>query len=295
MKLLSVLTSEGPRLAAKLDSGILVFSDLKELLHKQGDSLPLTLQAALTEDGGLGRIAPQLQSILADPRVSQFVHPETEVQISRPFLPRSVICVGLNYKDHAEESNTPLPQQPVLFAKWTSAMAGPGDPIVLPPDSAEVDYEAELAVVIGHECRGVSAEKALDYVAGYTCINDVSARDFQRADGQWVRAKSQDTFGPFGPYLVTRDEVPDPQVLTISCSVNGRVLQNSNTSKMIFSVKELIAFITRGVTLHPGDLISTGTPNGVGFAHKPPVFLKAGDQVIVEIQAIGRLSNPVSA
>ena len=295
MKLLSVLTSEGPRLGAKLDSGILVFSDALELLPKQSSPLPLTLQAALTGDGGLERIVLQLQSIIDDPRTRQLVRFENKVQISKPFLPGNVVCIGLNYKDHAEESNIPLPQQPVLFAKWTSAMAGPNDPIVLPPDTSEVDYEAELAVVIGRECRGVQAEEALDYVAGYTCMNDVSARDFQRSDGQWVRAKSQDTFGPFGPYLVTRDEVPDPQVLAISCSVNGRVLQNSNTSKMIFGVRDLIAFITRGVTLHPGDVISTGTPHGVGFAHKPPVFLKAGDQVIVEIEAIGRLSNPVAA
>jgi 2-keto-4-pentenoate hydratase/2-oxohepta-3-ene-1,7-dioic acid hydratase in catechol pathway len=293
MKLLSVLTAEGNRLAAKLDSGILIFSDAAELLPKQSASLPLTLQAALMGDGGLARIVPQLQHVIDDPRARQFVRPEDQVQISKPFSPGNVICVGLNYKDHAEESNIPLPQQPVLFAKWTSAMTGPYDPILLPPDTTEVDYEAELAVVIGRECRGVQAEEALDYVAGYACMNDVSARDFQRGDGQWVRAKSQDTFGPFGPYLVTGDEVPDPQVLAISCSVNDRVLQSSNTSKMIFTVRALIAFITRGVTLHPGDVISTGTPHGVGFAHKPPVFLKAGDRVAVEIEAIGRLFNPV--
>jgi 2-keto-4-pentenoate hydratase/2-oxohepta-3-ene-1,7-dioic acid hydratase in catechol pathway len=295
MKLLSVITAEGPRLAAKLDSGILIFSDVDKLLSEDEGSLPLTLQEALAADKDFSQIVSRLQAVIANPRVNQYVRPEGEVKIARPFVPGNVICVGLNYKDHAEESNIALPEQPVLFAKWTGAMIGPNDPIVLPLDTKEVDYEAELAVVIGRECSGVRSEDALDYVAGYTCLNDVSARDFQRGDGQWVRAKSQDTFGPFGPYLVTKDDVPDPQTLNITCSVNGRVLQNSNTSKMIFSVRDLIAFISRGVTLRPGDVISTGTPHGVGFAHKPPVFLKAGDQVIVEIESIGQLSNPVKA
>jgi 2-keto-4-pentenoate hydratase/2-oxohepta-3-ene-1,7-dioic acid hydratase in catechol pathway len=295
MKLLSVITAEGPRLAAKLDSGILIFSDVDKLLSEDKGSLPLTLQEALAADKDFSQIVSRLQAVIANSRVNQYVRPEGEVKIARPFVPGNVICVGLNYKDHAEESNIALPKQPVLFAKWTGAMIGPNDPIVLPLDTKEVDYEAELAVVIGRECSGVRSEDALDYVAGYTCLNDVSARDFQRGDGQWVRAKSQDTFGPFGPYLVTKDDVPDPQTLNITCSVNGRVLQNSNTSKMIFSVRDLIAFISRGVTLRPGDVISTGTPHGVGFAHKPPVFLKAGDQVIVEIESIGQLSNPVKA
>ncbi|HZY74335.1 MAG TPA: fumarylacetoacetate hydrolase family protein [Edaphobacter sp.] len=295
MKLLSVITAEGPRLAAKLDSGILIFSDVDKLLSEDKGSLPLTLQEALTADKDFSQIVSRLQAVIANSRVNQYVRPEGEVKIARPFVPGNVICVGLNYKDHAEESNIALPEQPVLFAKWTGAMIGPNDPIVLPLDTKEVDYEAELAVVIGRECSGVRSEDALDYVAGYTCLNDVSARDFQRGDGQWVRAKSQDTFGPFGPYLVTKDDVPDPQTLNITCSVNGRVLQNSNTSKMIFSVRDLIAFISRGVTLRPGDVISTGTPHGVGFAHKPPVFLKAGDQVIVGIESIGQLSNPVKA
>jgi 2-keto-4-pentenoate hydratase/2-oxohepta-3-ene-1,7-dioic acid hydratase in catechol pathway len=227
------------------------------------------------------------------PEASRFLVPEDSVQVGMPFSPDNVLYVGLNYRDHAQESNAPIPQQPVLFAKWTSAMIGPGQNIVLPPDTQEVDYEAELGVVIGRKCRGVSAEKALDYVAGYVCVNDISARDFQRTDGQWVRAKSQDTFGPVGPCLVTRDELTDPQVLGIRCSVNGRILQNSNTREMIFGVRELIAFISRGITLYPGDLISTGTPPGVGFAQKPPIFLHAGDEVVVEIDGIGQLSNPV--
>ncbi len=295
MKLLSAQTSEGPRLAAKLDGGVLVFSQAAAIFPDIIRSVPLTLQEVVVEDGGIERFVRTIAPVIGDPRVSHLLIPEEKIQITKPFQPKNILCVGLNYKDHAEESNIPLPTQPVLFAKWTSAAGGPADPIVLPPDTNEVDYEAELAVIIGRRCRSVTTTAALDYVAGYACMNDVSARDFQRGDGQWVRAKSQDTFGPFGPYLVTRDEVSDPQSLPIRCILNGRTLQNSNTSKMIFGVRELIAFITRGITLNPGDVISTGTPHGVGFAQKPPVFLKPGDNVTVEIDGIGRLLNKVIA
>jgi 2-keto-4-pentenoate hydratase/2-oxohepta-3-ene-1,7-dioic acid hydratase in catechol pathway len=295
LKLLSVVTTKGTSLAAKLPSGILVFSEATELLRGDTTSLPTTLGAAITAEGGLDRLQPLLQSAADHPDAGKFTIPEADVKIAMPFMPGNVFCVGLNYRDHAAESNAPIPQQPVLFAKWTSAMIGPGQSIVVPPDTLEVDYEAELGVVVGKKCRGVSTEDALNYVAGYVCVNDISARDFQRTDGQWVRAKSQDSFGPFGPFLVTRDELANPQDLGIRCSVNGRTLQNSNTREMIFGVRELIAFISRGITLHPGDLISTGTPPGVGFAQKPPVFLHAGDEVMVEIDGVGCLSNPVKA
>ncbi len=295
MKLLSVVTAKGTSLAAKLHSGILVFSEATELLRGDTTSLPATMDAAITAEGGLDRLLPLLQSAADHPDAGKFTVPEADVKIAMPFMPGTVFCVGLNYRDHAAESNAPIPQQPVLFAKWTSAMIGPGQPIVVPPDTLEVDYEAELGVVVGKKCRGVSTEDALHYVAGYVCVNDISARDFQRTDGQWVRAKSQDSFGPFGPFLVTRDELANPQDLGIRCSVNGKTLQNSNTREMIFGVRELIAFISRGITLHPGDLISTGTPPGVGFAQKPPIFLHAGDEVVVEIDGVGRLSNPVKA
>jgi 2-keto-4-pentenoate hydratase/2-oxohepta-3-ene-1,7-dioic acid hydratase in catechol pathway len=295
MKLLSVVTPKGPRLAAKLPSGFLVFSQAAELFAGKTPEIPFTLHTALTTRGGLDRLLPHLNAAVNHPNAGNLVVPEGDLKIAKPFSPGNVLCVGLNYRDHVAESKAPMPQQPVLFAKWTNAMIGPGASIVLPPDTQEVDYEAELGVVIGKTCRSVSADQALNYVAGYLCINDVSARDFQRGDGQWVRAKSQDTFGPFGPWLVTRDEIPEPQTLNIRCSVNGRVLQDSNTREMIFGVRDLIAFISRGITLEPGDIISTGTPPGVGFAQKPPVFLQAGDEVTVEIDGIGRLSNPVSA
>jgi 2-keto-4-pentenoate hydratase/2-oxohepta-3-ene-1,7-dioic acid hydratase in catechol pathway len=295
MILLSVGTSEGPRLAAKIPAGILIFSQAKAHLPWEEPPPPPTLQAAVTEEGGVERVRAYLKVVLDDPQVGRLATPENEVRVDMPFLPGNVFCVGSNYRGHIQEGGGALPERPILFAKWTSAIIGPGDPIVLPPDTSEVDYEAELAVVMGRRCRGVSAAEALDYVAGYTCMNDVSARDFQRSDGQWARGKGQDTFGPMGPYLVTRDQVPDPQALTIRCLVNGRVRQNSNTQMMIFSVRELIAFISRGITLHAGDVISTGTPDGVGFAQKPPAFLRPGDEVVVEIDGVGRLSNPVKA
>jgi 2,4-didehydro-3-deoxy-L-rhamnonate hydrolase len=208
--------------------------------------------------------------------------------------PGKIICVGMNYRDHAAESGLEVPAQPVLFAKWPNGLVGPGEPIVLPPGCDEVDYEAELGVVIGARARGLDAAEALEAVAGYICVNDVSARDLQFADGQWTRAKSLDTFCPVGPRLATTDEVPDPQRLRIRCLVNGEALQDSSTEHMVFSVAELVAFISEAITLEPGDLIATGTPAGVGFTREPPVFLRPGDEVTVEIEGIGALTNPVT-
>ncbi len=292
MILLTAITSSGPRLAIKTSAGIVVL----EKAQKKKSEIPLTLEEALFVPRGLDRVRQFVRENLKDAsKLSKLATPEKKIRLGKLFHPRNVLCIGLNYKDHAAEGGVPLPEKPVVFAKLTGCITGPGAPIILPPDTKEVDYEAELAVVIGRKCRSVSASDALKYVAGYTCLNDVSARDFQRGDGQWVRAKSQDTFGPMGPYLVTGEDIPDPQTLPIRCVVNGTTLQESNTDKMIFGVRELIAFISRGITLEPGDVISTGTPHGVGFARKPPIFLKAGDEVVVEIDGIGRLSNPVKA
>jgi len=290
MILLTALTPSGPRLAVKTSAGIVIL----EKAQQKKSELPRTLEEALFVPRGLESVRRFVRENLKDPKkLQKLAVPEKKIRLGSLFRPRNVLCIGLNYKDHAAEGGVPLPEKPVVFAKLTGCITGPGAPIVLPPDTKEVDYEAELAVVIGRKCRSVSASDALKYVAGYTCLNDVSARDFQRGDGQWVRAKSQDTFGPMGPYLVTGDDIPDPQTLPIRCIVNGQVLQDSNTDKMIFGVRELIAFISRGVTLEPGDVITTGTPHGVGFARKPPIFLKAGDEVVVEIEGIGKLVNPV--
>ena len=209
--------------------------------------------------------------------------------------PGKLICIGLNYSDHAAESNMAIPKQPVVFSKFSTAVIAPGEPVVLPATSEQVDYEAELAVVIGRRAKNVSAELALDHVLGYTCFNDVSARDFQFADGQWQRGKSCDTFAPMGPTIVTADEVADPHHLSIKLILNGQAMQDSNTDRFIFGIPELIEFLSQTITLEPGDVIATGTPPGVGFARKPPVFLKPGDKMAVVIEKVGTLGNPVTA
>jgi 2-keto-4-pentenoate hydratase/2-oxohepta-3-ene-1,7-dioic acid hydratase in catechol pathway len=206
--------------------------------------------------------------------------------------PGKIVCVGLNYRDHAAEGGMDLPKAPLLFAKWPNTLIGDGDAVVLPPESTQVDYEAELGVVIGAKAKRVSERDALDHVAGYICVNDVSARDLQFADGQWTRGKSPDTFCPVGPRLVPRDEIADPQALAIRCIVNGEALQDSSTAQMIFSVAEIIAYTSQIVTLEPGDLIATGTPAGVGIFRDPKVLLKDGDEVSVEIEGLGTLTNP---
>lgn len=209
--------------------------------------------------------------------------------------PQKIICIGLNYRDHAEEQGVDLPERPLLFAKWPNTLVGPGDPIVLPPITEKVDYEAELGVVIGSRASRVSVENALEAVAGYICVNDVSARDLQFADGQWVRGKSLDTFCPVGPELVPAAEIPDPQALGIRAILNGQVMQDSTTANMVFGVAEIIAFISQAITLEPGDLIATGTPAGVGVFRDPQVLLKPGDEITIEIDGIGALTNPVTA
>lgn len=211
-----------------------------------------------------------------------------------PVEPVSIIAIGLNYRRHAEEAGTKIPDHPAIFAKLTTSVTAPSDPIQLPADAPdEVDYEGELAVVIGKSARRVAEAEALNYVLGYTCANDVSARDCQfRRDVQWTRAKSFDTFCPLGPCLVM-DPAINPNALAIRTVLNGRVMQDSNTADMVFSVPKLISYLSHQFTLLPGTLILTGTPQGVGYARKPPVYLRPGDTVQVEIARIGKLSNPV--
>ena len=210
-------------------------------------------------------------------------------------VPGKIVCIGLNYRDHAEEQGTEPPSAPLLFAKWPNALIGPGEPIVLPRVSKQVDYEAELGVVIGKRVRRVPEENALEAVRGYICLNDVSARDLQFSDGQWTRGKSADTFCPVGPKVVPAADVPDPQALGIRCVLNGQVMQDSTTANMIFTVAEIIAYASATMTLEPGDLIATGTPAGVGVFRDPPVLLKDGDEVTIEIDGLGSLTNPVQA
>ncbi len=222
--------------------------------------------------------------------------PLNSVRLHAPIpRPRKLICVGLNYRDHAEETGSEIPTTPTIFNKFATAVIGPGDSIVLPKVSKAPDYEAEFAFVIGTGGRSIAAEDWRKHVFGYTIVNDVSARDYQRATSQWLMGKTFDTFAPLGPWIVSADEIEDPHALDISMAINGEVLQNSNTKNLIFKIPDLISFLSSVFTLEPGDIVSTGTPGGVGFARKPPRYLKQGDDVVVKIPAIGELRNPVVA
>ena len=256
-------------------------------------------------DGGFGRVEgttfiPMGPDLLSYLRTGVSTDTEArllrEVELHAPIArPGKVIGVGLNYRDHAEESGQPIPEEPILFPKFANSVVGPGTEIEIPPVVEQCDYEAELLVVMGRRATRVSESEALDFVAGYSCANDVSARDLQFRSPQWMLGKAIDTFLPTGPWIVTPDELPDPQDLGIRCLVNGEALQDSSTKQMIFGVAELIAFITRTLTLEPGDVIATGTPPGVGMARKPPRWLLDGDEVTVEIERIGALTNRVRA
>jgi 2-keto-4-pentenoate hydratase/2-oxohepta-3-ene-1,7-dioic acid hydratase in catechol pathway len=228
-------------------------------------------------------------SIKHDPAAVRLLPPIPDAQ--------KVICIGLNYRDHAIESGVPIPEEPVIFAKFPSSLIADGESIVLPSVSTQVDYEAELVVVIGKTGRHISRAQAFDHVGGYMAGHDVSARDWQlnKPGKQWIAGKTFDTFAPTGPELVAPDEVPDPHALRIQLRLNGQTMQDSNTNQLIFRIDELIAYLSQVVTLEPGDLIFTGTPPGVGMARKPPVFLKPGDVVEVEIDGLGLLKNPVAA
>jgi acylpyruvate hydrolase len=222
--------------------------------------------------------------------------PLSQVTLSAPVpVPGKILCIGRNYADHAAEGNAPVPTSPVVFAKYSNVVIGPGEAIVLPRISQQVDYEGELAVVIGRRTRHVTEAEALQYVAGYTVFNDVSARDLQFLTSQWTLGKSPDTFGPMGPALVTADEIPDPQTLSVQTSIGGEMLQNGNTRDMIFPIAYLVSYLSHILTLEPGDVIATGTPSGVGHYRKPPRFLTPGEVVRIEVERVGVLDNPVTA
>jgi len=222
--------------------------------------------------------------------------PLSEAKLNPPVrCPGKILAVGLNYAAHARETGAQLPDFPLIFSKCTTALIGPEDAIRLPRVSSKIDYEGELAVVIGKRAESVKAEDALEYVAGYTIMNDVTARDLQGREKQWVRAKGLNTFAPCGPWLVTKEEIPDPHALALELRLNGEVRQKSSTDDLIFKIPQVIEFVSQDLTLMPGDIISTGTPSGVGFTATPPVFLKAGDQIAVTIEKIGTLRNTVTA
>ena len=251
---------------------------------------PATMQAII--DGGPGALSALRDASDTD-RIVRAGRPIAELKLLAPVArPRKVVAIGRNYREHIDEEGSDPPAAPLIFAKWSSAIVGPGAEIRWDPQlTSQVDYEAELAVVIGRAARRVTEVEALDYVLGYTCLNDVSARDLQFGDGQWVRGKSLDTFCPMGPVLVTADEIPDPQGLAIECRIGDRIVQQANTSQMYFGVAAIVSYCSRAFTLDAGDVIATGTPGGVGIFRKPPVLLGDGDEVSVEIEGIGRLVN----
>jgi 2-keto-4-pentenoate hydratase/2-oxohepta-3-ene-1,7-dioic acid hydratase in catechol pathway len=262
-------------------------------LHATDTTLPWTVRELLAAGQEMLEKAARVVNQASAVRVAV-----DKVRLAAPVPdPQKIVCLGLNYRDHAAETNAPIPKEPILFSKYPTAIIGPGDNIVLPTVSKEVDFEAELVIVVGTRGRHLTLDNALGHVAGYTVGHDVSARDWQlKKDGkQWMAGKTFDTFAPIGPELVMADEVPDAQNLGIRLRLNGRVMQDSNTRQMIFGVAATLVYLSTVFTLEPGDLIFTGTPPGVGFARKPPVFLKMGDTVEVEIDGIGLLRNPVVA
>ena len=291
MKLVTFTARHDPASAAAV--GALVDGGAGVLDFRRADlQMPHEMLACFDLDGSW---LPRAREIAGRQPSADMVVAIDAVRLLAPVpRPGKLVCVGLNYRDHAAESKMPVPERPILFSKFATSVIGPGDPIVIPPASEKVDYEAELAIVIGRRVKRATREQAASAILGYTIVNDVSARDFQFGDGQWQRGKSCDTFAPMGPSIATTDEVADPQTLGISLRVNGRTLQSSNTNQMVFGAVDLVTFISETITLEPGDVIATGTPPGVGFARQPPVFLKAGDQVEVEIDGLGILENPVS-
>jgi len=233
---------------------------------------------------------------LADSASNRDLLPMNSVHVTAPVpRPSKILCVGLNYRDHAIESKMEIPSVPTVFAKFANAVIGPGDPIVLSSATQKPDYEAEFAAVIGKRAKRVSQQNWADYIFGYTILNDVSARDVQLATSQWTVGKSFDTFAPIGPHIVTADEIDDPHALDIRLSIGGEILQHSNTRELIFGVPELIEYLSRVMTLEPGDIISTGTPAGVGLGRTPPRWLRPGEEVVIDIEKIGTLRNPVIA
>jgi 5-carboxymethyl-2-hydroxymuconate isomerase len=274
MRLVSARTSDGPLLAVKRG----------EEIHDLGLPPGADLRSLLQQDTG----------VLTDLAARAGETPLSAPGLAAPIRPGKIVAVGLNYLDHIRESGVDPPKSPLLFAKFPSTVIGPEEPIILNPAiAARVDWEIELAVIIGHALRFAGPEEALKAVFGYTIANDVSARDVQFGDGQWIRGKNLDSFCPLGPSVVTTDEIPDPQRLSLQTRVNGELVQNSSTSEMLFSVSEILAFCSRNFTLEPGDVVLTGTPWGVGEFMEPPRSLQPGDRLEMSIEGIGTLGNPV--
>lgn len=285
MRLLTFTRDGGSRFGVELPGGVLD-------VNAANPALPASLHAYLQD---AARLRPLLDALVAAPPVAH-VHPVDAIRYLPPIeAPQKIVCIGLNYRDHAEEVKLPLPTEVTAFAKYANSLVGNGAEIVIPRESDKVDYEAELAFVIGKRGRHIAESDAYAYIAGYTIVNDVSVRDYQMRTSQWMLGKVFDTHAPCGPVIVTTDEIPDPQTLRISTTIDGEVLQDSNTAQLVFTVPRLVAELSSIMTLEPGDIIATGTPAGVGTSRTPKRWLRPGERVTVEIERIGALANPVVA
>lgn len=293
MKLLTFTENNAHKLGVKTDEG--VFDVSAALSAVSGEGVPGDIHAVIEGgDAAVDSLARYMERVLSSPEGKNFLREEASLTFGPCVTqPEKIICVGLNYRKHAEETNAPIPEYPILFNKFNNTLTGHGCDVPLPKVSSKVDYEVELAIVIGKKAKYVPREQALDHVFGYCAVNDLSARDLQLRTPQWLLGKSCDGFSPLGPYLVTADEVGDPNNLELKCSVNGEVRQHSNTSDMIFYCDEIVSYISQHMTLVPGDVILTGTPEGVilGYPEDKQVWLKHGDIVTVEIEKLGTLTN----
>ena len=300
MRLVTYARMGVPSIGVELESGILDIPDAASQFgrkyHVRGHSFPTTMMDLLQWASGIDVVSQIVQRYMKTPKSARIMtRPLNSITLEAPISrPGKIVALGKNYLDHVEETGFDAPKFPVVFAKFPSSVIGPDDYIRIPEISSQIDWEVELGIVIGKSCKDVSEKKSLEYIAGYTVINDVSARDIQMDDEQWVRGKSLDGFCPMGPCIVTQDELGDASKLKMHTKVNGVLKQESSTSKMIFNVRKIVSFLSKSFTLEPGDVVATGTPSGVGFVRKPPEFLKAGDRLELYIEKIGYLRNKVS-
>ncbi|MFW9793177.1 MAG: fumarylacetoacetate hydrolase family protein [Candidatus Thorarchaeota archaeon] len=289
-----------PSIGVELKEGILDIPDAAShygrKYHVRGHSFPATMLDLLQWPSGIDVVRQIIERYESTPEGERLmIYPMGSVTLEAPISrPGKVVALGRNYLDHVEETGSDVPEFPVIFAKFPSSVIGPNDSIVMPKVSSKIDWEVELGIVIGKSCKNVTEEQSLEYIAGYTVINDVSARDLQMNDGQWIRGKSLDTFCPMGPCIVTQDELGDASGLKMQTKVNGVIKQDSSTSNLMFNVRQIVSFLSKSFVLEPGDVIATGTPSGVGFVREPPEFLKTGDEVELFIDKIGYLRNPVT-
>jgi acylpyruvate hydrolase len=297
MKLVRFSTNgQSPRLGSvQADHVVDLQASLAATLTKRGVTRAQDIAAALVPQSTRGFLEGGVATQEAVASISEWVTvPKASARLHAPITdPAKFICIGLNYKDHADEAGQPYPKAPPIFPKWNTAILDPGEPILRPRGEKTLDWEVELGVVIGKKARYVSKDQALDHVWGYTIVNDASARTFQMLTSQWGAGKIPDTLAPVGPYIADRSEIPDPHVLDLKTWVNGTLMQNGNTKNLIFDVRYLVSYLSSLITLEPGDLIATGTPAGVGFTRKPPVVLAPGDTVKLEITGLGTLENPI--